>query len=373
AIFGELPQFEYGVYTFIADYLPYASGDGMEHRNSTVLTSSRSLEDPLDNIGTLAHEFFHAWNVERVRPRSLEPFDFEEANLSGELWFAEGFTSYYDDLTLKRAGITDLDRYARDIGGALDTIVNAPGRRLFSPIGMSEQAAFVDAAVSIDPTNRENTYASYYPYGAVVALGLDLSIRERFSPKSLDDFMRGLGHAHGRNEIPYRLRDLETMLAEITDASFAKDFFDRYIEKGELPDFERLLALAGFELRRPRSGEVWLGARLELESSQWKVASRPLAGSPLYLAGADRGDLVLEIAGKTVGKDRSAGKALEGFAPGDRISISFDKRGELRKAELTLQGDPAIEVVTFERAGREVGAAAARFRESWLSSRAGGN
>ncbi|HJS73766.1 MAG TPA: PDZ domain-containing protein [Vicinamibacteria bacterium] len=373
AIFGELPRFDYGVYTFIADYLPYASGDGMEHRNSTVLTASRSLENPLDNIGTLAHEFFHAWNVERIRPRSLEPFDFEEANLSGELWFAEGFTSYYDDLTLKRAGIMDLDRYAREIEGSLDAIVNAPGRRLFSPVGMSERAAFVDAAVSIDPTNRENTYASYYPYGAVLALGLDLSIRERYSPRSLDDFMKGLWRAYGRNEAPYRLTDLETMLAEITDASFARDFFDRYIETGDLPDFERLLALAGLELRRPRAAEVWLGARLELESSELRVVSRPLAGSPLYQAGADRGDRVLEIAGKAVGKDRTAAEALAGFSPGDQISISFDKRGESRKAELTLQGDPTIEVIPFEKAGREVPAAAARFRESWLSSRAAGN
>ncbi len=373
AIFGELPGFDYGTYTFIADYLPYASGDGMEHRNSTVLTASRSLDDPLDNIGTLAHEFFHSWNVERMRPRSLEPFDFEKANLSGELWFAEGFTSYYDDLTLKRAAITDLDRYARDISGSLDAIVNAPGRRLFSPIGMSEQAAFVDAAVSIDPTNRENTYASYYPYGAVLALGLDLSIRERFSPRSLDDFMRGLWRAYGRNETPYQLSDLETMLAEITDATFARDFFARYVEKGGLPDYKRLLALAGLELRTPRAKEVWLGARIDMESNELRVASRPLADSPLYQAGLDRGDRVLEIAGKAVGQERSAAEALAGFAPGDRVPISFDKRGEPRKAELTLQGDPTIEVVSFEKAGREVTAAVARFRESWLSSRTAGN
>ncbi len=373
AIFGELPRFDHGTYTFIADYLPYAAGDGMEHRNSTVLTASRSLEDPLDNIGTLAHEFFHAWNVERIRPRSLEPFDFEEANLSGELWFAEGFTSYYDDLTLKRASITDLDRYARAIGGSLDVIVNAPGRRLFSPVGMSEQAAFVDAAVSIDPTNRENTYASYYPYGAVLALGLDLSIRERYPGKSLDDFMRGLWRDYGRSEVPYRLTDLETMLAEITDAGFARDYFDRFIESGGLPDFERLLALAGLELRRPRANDVWLGARLELDGGDLRVATRPLAGSPLYDAGADRGDRVLELDGRAVGKDRSLSEALEGLSPGDRISIAFDKRGERRIATLVFQGDPGIEVVPFEETGREVTPAAARFRDSWLSSRAAGN
>jgi predicted metalloprotease with PDZ domain len=373
AIFGELPRFDYGTYTFIADYLPYASGDGMEHRNSTVLTSSRSLEDPLDNIGTVAHEFFHAWNVERIRPRSLEPFDFEEANLSGELWFAEGFTSYYDDLTLKRASIIDLDRYARDLSSSLDAIVNAPGRRFFSPIGMSEQAAFVDAAVSVDPTNRENTYASYYPYGAVLALGLDLSIRERYPGKSLDDFMRALWSSYGRNEVPYGLADLETMLGEITDDAFAREFFERYIEQGGLPDFERLLALAGLELRRPRSKEVWLGARLELDGNALKVASRPIAGSPLYEAGADRGDRLLEIGGGALGEERGLGEALDGLSPGARVSISFDKRGELRKAELVLAGDPTLEVVPFEETGKVVPPAVVLFRERWLSSRAAGN
>ena len=97
AVFGELPKFDYGTYTFLACYIPNASGDGMEHRNSTILTSTRSLANGGmdDNIGTVAHEFFHCWNVERIRPKALEPFNFEEANMSGELWFAEGFTSYY--------------------------------------------------------------------------------------------------------------------------------------------------------------------------------------------------------------------------------------------------------------------------------------
>jgi predicted metalloprotease with PDZ domain len=372
AIFGELPRFDYGTYTFIADYLPYASGDGMEHRNSTVLTSARSLADPLENIGTLAHEFFHAWNIERLRPRSLEPFDFEKANLARELWFGEGFTSYYDDLTLERASIIDLDRYARDLGRSLDTVVNAPGRQVASPIGMSEQAAFVDAAVSIDPTNRENTYLSYYPYGAVLALGLDLSIRERYPEKSLDDFMRALWQAYGRSETPYRLSDLATMLAEITDASFARDYFQKYIEGSDLPDFGRLLALAGLELRRPREKEPWLGARLEWDGTGeagFVVATRPLLPSPLYEAGADRGDRLFAVDGRKLDDEAALGEALEDLAPGDRVSIEYDKRGEKRTREIRLQGDPALELVPFEKAGREVTDAVASFREKWLSSR----
>ncbi|MBI4477544.1 MAG: M61 family metallopeptidase, partial [Acidobacteria bacterium] len=104
AVFGELPPFETGAYTFLADYLPWADGDGMEHRNSTVLTSSGAIRDARQRqglLGTVSHEFFHAWNVERIRPRSLEPFNFEDANVSGELWLAEGFTSYYGPLALQ--------------------------------------------------------------------------------------------------------------------------------------------------------------------------------------------------------------------------------------------------------------------------------
>jgi predicted metalloprotease with PDZ domain len=369
-IFGELPRFDYGTYTFIADYLPYASGDGMEHRNSTVLTSRAPLEDPLRNLGTVSHEFFHAWNVERIRPRSLEPFDFERANMSGELWFAEGFTSYYDDLTLKRAGITSLDRYARDIGGALDGIVNAPGRGFFSPVEMSMQAPFVDAAVSIDPTNRENTYASYYPYGAVLALGLDLSIRERYPERSLDDVMRAAWLAHGRNEVPYTLEDLEGILGEVTDPDFAAAFFGEFVRKGDLPDFERLLALAGLELKRPGADEPWLGASLSMTAEGARIESRPLLGSPLYEAGAELGDVVQAIGGVPIDSGTNVEELLARSKVSARCRIAFEKRGEAREREVVLKGDPRLEVVPFERSGREVTKSIVGFRERWLESSA---
>ena len=119
-----------GRYTFLATYLPWASGDGMEHRNSTSLTSSGSLATSMDGLlGTVSHEFFHAWNVERIRPRTLEPFSFEEANMSGEVWLAEGFTSYYGPLVIRRAGLQSDADFASDMAGAVNLVMNAPGRR----------------------------------------------------------------------------------------------------------------------------------------------------------------------------------------------------------------------------------------------------
>src|SRR5918994_3719973 len=123
AIFGEYPPFESGGYTFLADYLPWAVGDGMEHRNSTVLTSSASLEgSPRLLLATAAHEFFHVWNVERIRPRTLEPFDLESANTSGDLWLAEGVTTYYEELVMQRAGLSTLPETMQEWSAMLSEV-----------------------------------------------------------------------------------------------------------------------------------------------------------------------------------------------------------------------------------------------------------
>ena len=115
-VYGELAPYDDGTYTFIADYLPSDNGDGMEHRNSTIITSSSSIRaNRAGLLATVSHEFFHSWNVERIRPKSLEPFNFDEANMSGELWLAEGFTNYYGPLALQRAGLTQLPSH-RDVG-----------------------------------------------------------------------------------------------------------------------------------------------------------------------------------------------------------------------------------------------------------------
>ena len=129
AVFGELPNFDYQNYYFIACYMPNVTGDGMEHRNSTIIPSTISLANGgmKRNIGTVSHEFFHCWNVERIRPESLEPFDFENANMSGELWFAEGFTSYYTGLILCRAGLMTEDDYVKGLTGTFNYVWNSQG------------------------------------------------------------------------------------------------------------------------------------------------------------------------------------------------------------------------------------------------------
>ena len=165
-IFGEYPLYEPGTYTFLADYLPYAETDGMEHRNSSVLTSPGRLPTDRDDLlDGVAHEFFHSWNVERIRPRSLEPFDFERANASGELWLAEGFTQYYGPLALSRAGLVGFADLTAHLVDLIAGVINDSAHLVRSTEEMSLMAPFVDGARPIDRTNWSNTVISYYTVG----------------------------------------------------------------------------------------------------------------------------------------------------------------------------------------------------------------
>lgn len=370
-VFGGLPRFDGGVYTFLACYLPHASGDGMEHRNSTILTSSGSLaQAALGLLGTVSHEFIHIWNVERIRPRALEPFDFEEANMSGELWLAEGFTSYYGPLTIRTAGITDDAAYARGLSGTVNTVLNAPGRRYFSAHDMSLQAPFVDAATSVDPQNRQNTFISYYTWGAGIGLALDLTLRQRFN-RTLDDYMRALWAAHGRDERPYTMADARQVLGQVAgDPAFAAEFFARFIEGQEAPDYATLLAQAGFVVRRAAAGRAWLGdVAWRADGDRIALQAGPLVGTPIYAAGLDRGDRLLSLDGRDATSPAVVSEVLAARRPGDTIAVRFESRGTTHAVHLVLSESPRIEVITGEEAGQPPTAAQAAFRARWLGTR----
>ncbi len=373
AVFGGFPEFDHGTYTFIADYLPYVFGDGMEHRNSTILVSRMNLAAGARRLlGTVSHEFIHAWNVERIRPRSLEPFDFERANMSGELWFGEGFTSYYDDILIRRAGLMDDERFAQVTSGTLNFVINAPGRRFFSPVEMSMQAPFVDAATSIDPTNRANTFISYYTWGAALGLGLDLTLRTRFDDLNLDDFMRAVWRRHGATEVPYTVADLETVLGEVTgNRAFATEFFDRYIRGRDVVDYAPLLASAGFVLRQSNPGEAILGwAQLRYGDRGGEVRSNTLIGTPLYEAGVERGDRILRLDGRRIRSAEDLQIVLAAHRPGDEVEIEFEGRTGTRSARMTLYENPNFELVSYEAAGLALTPEIEAFRERWLGSKA---
>jgi predicted metalloprotease with PDZ domain len=379
AIYGEFPPFEPGTYTFLADYVPWGGGDGMEHRNSTVVADAVSIKgDVAPVLDTVAHEFFHCWNVERIRPKSLEPFNFEEANISGELWLAEGFTQYYGELVMQRTGFTPLDRTVASMGRMANAVVNSPGRRFHSAVEMSQLAPFNDAATAIDRTNFRNTFLSYYTHGGALALALDLSLRERSKGSvSLDDYMRAMWQVHGKPggprpgfvARPYTIADARDRLAAVSgDRAFADQFFARYVEGHAVPDYASLFQAAGIAFRKENAGHAWMGA-VAVDASGTVTDLVP-PGTPASDAGFDQDDRITRIDGKVLGGAVTLTNILAAHKPGDRIDIAFaHPDGSSRSATITLAEDPALEAVPIETTGVALTAEQKAFRDGWLGSK----
>jgi predicted metalloprotease with PDZ domain len=385
AVYGELPDYEPGYYTFLTDALPWDNGDGMEHRNSTVMTS-RQL-----GLSVVAHEYFHNWNVERIRPEGLEPFNFRDVNMSGLMFVAEGFTQYYGNLAMIRTGLTPMPRgmmgFARDLGN----VINSPATQYRSAMDMSRMAPFVDGASDLFPTYYNNTFVSYYTFGDVVAMGLDLSLRVKTNGKvTLDDFMRAMWFAYGKPGgpapglvgHPYSIADVQTQLAKVSgDPAFAADYVKRYMIGTEKVDYAALLQHAGFVMKKKGGatlGNIYLAKKGDpvrrgqapAGPETLKVAASTIIGSPAYLAGLDLDDELISVGGAAISSSVDVEKAIEGHKPGDSVELVFKRRGQEVRSKAVLAEDPALEIVPVETAGGTLTAEQKAFREAWLGSKA---
>jgi predicted metalloprotease with PDZ domain len=351
----------------------------MEHRNSTVVASPVSFKNPQaarQVLGTVSHEFFHAWNVERIRPKSLEPFNFEDANVSGELWLAEGFTQYYGGLTMGRAGLRPAEQTMLSLANSALGVSTHPARQFRSPVQMSQHAPFSDAARSVDETNFSYSFISYYTYGSALALALDLELRTRSNGKlSLDDYMRAMWKVHGKPggaqpaiiAKPYTLDDARDRLAEVSgDRTFAEEFFTRFIHGRDIPDYATLLEPAGIVVRKRIPGAAWTGLSMDRQEAT-RVGGLVAFGTPAFAAGIEEGDVITSMAGTAF---TTLAAALKDRKPGEQVEIQFRRpSGEVVTASLTLVEDPSLAAATIESTGGSLTPAQKAFRDAWLGSK----
>jgi predicted metalloprotease with PDZ domain len=258
-----MPEPDYEQYTFLFHFDPTARrGDGMEHLTSTQIVETAALGDPRaldDAVGAAAHEFFHVWNVKRLRPAGLGPWDFTRPVVTRGLWIAEGFTNYYGKLAQRRAGLWDDEQLLRAYSGAVGGIENQPGVRLTSAVESSLLAPFIDRASHDQKTNLSNTVVSYYPKGETIALTLDLLIRGRSKGRaSLDDVMRrayeefylkGASDSYYLKGRAYTVEEFERLASETAGLDLS-DFFSRYVHDTQPLPYDEALAYVGLRLMR---------------------------------------------------------------------------------------------------------------------------
>jgi len=342
-------------YTFIFHIGKGAGGGGMEHANSTAI--GLPSDDYLANVA--AHEFFHLWNVKRIRPATLEPVDFTKEQYTRALWFAEGVTSTYGAYTLVRSGIWNRERFYADLGDQISELESRPADHWQS----AEQSS-LDAWLEKYPLYNGRDYSvSYYTKGQVLGEVLDLLIRDRTNnAKSFDDVLRGLNTDFANQGKFYRdSLDIRLEAEKVAGGSFEEFFRDYVAEARPLP-YSQILSLAGLELRNREGKAATLGFSLGRDANGGTSIRALDDGSPAADAGLRVGDVILSWNGADV--PRSLGRWVRDRRAGEAVKVRIRRDDKELTVEFKLgeSTETIFQIVEDGSAGEK----AKRIREGWL-------
>ena len=347
-------------------FMVMVTGDGyggLEHRASTALMIRRDAlptlgapEAPSEGyqsfLGLVSHEYFHTWNVKRIKPAAFAPYDLTRPNHTRLLWVFEGFTSYYDDLMLLRAGVIAEADYLRLLGKTISA-VHRGGGRLKQSVAESSFDAWT--RYYRQDENSPNALVSYYTKGSLVALGLDLEIRRQTGgARSLDDAMRLLWDRYGRDFYQGRPRGVDedalpALILEATGADTAA-FIARHAEGREDVPLAELLAGHGIEVRweaehpRPTLETRWRPAEGGL------LLTTVFEGGPAHRGGLSAGDVLVALDGLRIADAAGLERLLDARRPGDTVVAHVFRRDELRQYRLRLGRPPALKCVLGRKA-----------------------
>jgi len=333
ALFEGLP---YDRYLFLLHLAGQGFG-GLEHKACCSLIYQRfgfRNKEKYDRfLQLVAHEFFHLWNVKRIRPKALEVFDYEQENYTPSLWFSEGATSYYDLVIPYRAGIYDVRAYLNALSKEITRFLTTPGRQV-QPLSESSFDAWIK--LYRPDANSPNSQISYYLKGEMVSLLLDLLIRQHHNNRrSLDDVMRQMWRQFGQPEVGFTPEQLEQVISAVADGDLG-DFFERYLHQTEELPFDDCLHPFGLTLQPERTEDLppFLGLTVKTEAGHERIKQVEV-GSPAQAAGIDPGDDLLAVDGIRVQADQ-LGDRLRDYHPGDTIQIAFFHQDELRIRSVIL-------------------------------------
>jgi predicted metalloprotease with PDZ domain len=354
-VFGVNPNKEY---TFIIHNLTRGSG-GLEHLSSTTLEVNRWTYSEGSAyqgfLSLVAHEYFHLWNVKRVRPIELGPFDYNNENYTSLLWVMEGFTSYYDELLLFRAGVYDEETIMRKFTGSINNIENQPGNKV-QPVAHSSFDAWIKAYRPNE--NSYNTTISYYSKGSVVANMLDLMIiNNTKGEKNLDNVMQYLYNEYYKKQDRGFTPDEMKGALETVSGLKMDDFFEKYINGTETFDYKTLFDYVGLTVDVIENNDVSLGV-----SSSGNKITKVNRGSSAYEGGLNVNDEILAIDGYRVHNDIS--DYILGRPLGDEVSILISRDDIIQTIILPLLARGSKRYFIFNEAEKKNG-----YHKKWLSQK----
>ncbi|MCY1520119.1 periplasmic serine peptidase DegS [compost metagenome] len=354
AVYGENPNKHY---TFIVHN--YAQGGGgLEHLNSTVLGASRNAYgNPRGYngfLGLVAHEYHHLWNVKRLRPIALGPFDYDNENYTTNLWIAEGFTSYYENKFMLRAGFETPTSFAAGLAGAVGTVMNTPGAKINSA-AQSSFDAWINGAYRPNENSR-NTFISYYSKGEVVGLLMDLEIvNATKGAKSLDDVMKAMYWQCKTLKRGYTDSEFKAMVEKISGVSFT-NFWAKYVTGTADVEYAKYFGYAGIEVVNENEGKSIpyfgatsgrpAGAGSGAFSSGKVIVSGVARGSGAWNGGVNVNDEIVTIDGAPAEAMLERMPQIANKKPGDVVSVVVMRDGQKKELQVTLTANDAVRFKT---------------------------
>lgn len=322
-------------YLFMYHLLPYRFGHGVEHKNSTSIVTGPA---DFDNdrfyrgfLGVTSHEFFHAWNVERIRPQGIFHPDYSTENFTTLLWVSEGITSYYGGLSMMRAGLTKKNSYLSGWARRIRSYKYTPGYEVHPVSDISWETW--SKSFGAPP----NTSYSFYSMGNMLGLLLDLEIRHLTENKtSLDDVFRYLNREYAMKNRGMPDGDFLKAINKVSGHNF-DDFFAKYVDGTERIDWQKYLYYAGLQLIEEKSEdspEVYLGISTRGDDKQTTI-SNVTPDSPAFAAGLDRDDILIAIDGWRAHSE-NLDHLLEKYQPGEVVKVTVLRREQLRDFPVTL-------------------------------------
>lgn len=328
----------YSHYTFIYNVTSDSYLNGLEHKTSTAIQGPINLDRNGKGFFALsAHELFHVWNIKRLRPVGLGPFDYSKPAHTTALWVVEGLTEYFTELMCLRAGIQSPEEYLKAITDNLVHLEQSPGRR-FTTL---EEASFVTWNFGDD---RWNGYVNYYLKGFMLGVALDLEIRERTgNRKSLDDVMRLLWDRYGAPDLPYVPEEVEQVVEEVVGASL-EAFFEHHLRSTDDTDWTEVFAKAGLVLSVSKE-TASLAARTTAKEGGLFIEDVRYDGAAQQ-AGLQAGDQIVALDGQRASESLMSRLALK-YRPGDRLQVQYVRQNQLRETSLVLGGDRTYALTTI--------------------------
>jgi predicted metalloprotease with PDZ domain len=316
------------------------AGGGLEHKNSFLTMSSRyttrTHRSYMNWLSLVAHEYFHNWNVKRLRPVELGPFDYETENYVKTLWVAEGFTDYYADVLVRRAGLSTVEEYFDALSGQIEAVQTRPGRQV-TAVDMASYDTWIKQYRPDE--NTPNTTIDYYPKGAVIAFLLDAKIRKGSGgTKTLDDAMQVALQRYGGAK-GYTPQQFYQVMSEVSGVDL-RSFFAQAVESTDELDYTEALEYYGLRFRPvdARNARAFLGTTTRADNGRLLVTG-VRRGTPAYEAGLNTDDEILAIDGVRV-RAEALGTRLDQYRPGDRVQVLVARREKVMPIEVTLGADP---------------------------------